>query len=615
MASYGQPYGGNPNMQQPTTSPVYQIDFTAVDSGKRIASSKRRIRWRFGFTNQDALAAGETGTACRGEEHDITLIWSLTSGKRLVLADGQEVHYSNSRNHIFDFSWTMRGNHVLKVVAHASAPSNAVPGFRQYDFFVDGMSFFNMPKVYRLGLSGSAATPEPSGSLALATSSRRTGDGGNYSNYSMGGPPSRQMQPKAESIANFEAPKNRDEEQAYLAEAIKNSLVEQTNPAPPTSATSVYTSKPKHEEEDLLIDFMSEPGIPPSSTRNTSNPPQQQGPPSAATSFENTFYSQPNATQPPAPGPLPSFVMPANAPAPVPTPSAMPPNPNPQFAQAPAPIPQAPAPAPFMPTQNPPSNPPAAVVPPTPVSAAPTPTPPQPVAAPSPITVTAPSPIPMTAPSPVPPAEPTPTPQLSMAPEPAGLGSDADAAFAKFANMDQFDLVSKDTKNRDNPFDDTIVQKAPAPTLAGMKLMGNQQTEKKEVMKAADPGALVLTGNQQGNWGGYNNLGSQAPSMMNAPSMGAPAPGGYGQMGASMTNGMNQTQPMQQMGQPGYGQIPPPVAAQQYQYPSSGASVASQPMMQGQQQQQPAYGYQQPPYGQAQTQQPGYGYMQTQQQR
>ena len=73
---------------------------------------------RFGFTNQDALAAGETGTACRGEEHDITLIWSLTSGKRLVLADGQEVHYSNSRSQVFDFSWTMRGNHVLKVIAH-----------------------------------------------------------------------------------------------------------------------------------------------------------------------------------------------------------------------------------------------------------------------------------------------------------------------------------------------------------------------------------------------------------------------------------------------------------------------------------------------------------------
>lgn len=135
--------------------PLYAIDFTAVACGKRIANTKRRVRWRFGFANPDALSAGETGTACRGEEHDVTLVWSVTSGKRLILADGQEVHYSNSRSAVIDFSWTMRGNHVLKVVAHATAPMSAEPGFRQYDFFVDGRSFFSFPKVYRLGLTGS----------------------------------------------------------------------------------------------------------------------------------------------------------------------------------------------------------------------------------------------------------------------------------------------------------------------------------------------------------------------------------------------------------------------------------------------------------------------------
>ena len=137
--------------------PLYAIDFTAVACGKRIANTKRRVRWRFGFANPDALASGETGTACRGEEHDVTFVWSVTSGKRLILADGQEVHYSSSRSAVIDFSWTMRGNHVLKVIAHATAPMTAEPGFRQYDFFVDGRSFFTFPKVYRLGLTGGAA--------------------------------------------------------------------------------------------------------------------------------------------------------------------------------------------------------------------------------------------------------------------------------------------------------------------------------------------------------------------------------------------------------------------------------------------------------------------------
>lgn len=167
--SYGQPpgamvpYGAAATAGGPGGSPsrfsVYQIDFTAVASGKRIANTKRRIRWRFGFSNKDALEAGETGTACRGEEHDVTIVWSITSGKRLILADGQEVHYSVNRTGVLDHSWTMRGNHVLKVVAHAAPQMSATPAFRQYDLFVDGQSFFNMPKVYVLGIVG------PSGHL------------------------------------------------------------------------------------------------------------------------------------------------------------------------------------------------------------------------------------------------------------------------------------------------------------------------------------------------------------------------------------------------------------------------------------------------------------------
>ncbi len=219
--------------------PLYAIDFTAVACGKRIANTKRRVRWRFGFANPDALAAGETGTACRGEEHDVTMVWSVTSGKRLILADGQEVHYSNSRSAVIDFSWTMRGNHVLKVIAHATAPMSADPGFRQYDFFVDGRSFFTFPKVYRLGLSGSR------------TISPREGGGGRSSggNNRMAESSGRRKQ---STIAAVETPHNRDEEDAYLAEAIKASLEDQS------SSQVGGEEKPKVSAAaaDLLIDFM-----------------------------------------------------------------------------------------------------------------------------------------------------------------------------------------------------------------------------------------------------------------------------------------------------------------------------------------------------------------------
>ena len=148
----------------------------------------------------------------------------------------------------------MRGNHVLKIVCHASPPMNSTPGFRQYDFFVDGQSFFNMPKVYRLGVSGSApgrGNPD-NGTLALATSTRR--QTGEYNNYSVEGPNSS----RSAQIAEIEAPHNADEEEAYLAEAIKNSLVENKSP-PSGAAAGASATSPPPQEDNLLLDFFSEP--------------------------------------------------------------------------------------------------------------------------------------------------------------------------------------------------------------------------------------------------------------------------------------------------------------------------------------------------------------------
>ena len=103
------------------------------------------------------------------------------------------MHYSNSRSNIFDHSWTMKGNHVLKVVAHASPPLSPTPGFRQYDFFVNGQSFFTFPKVFRLGLTAGdpRGASSPVSPARMAESSRRSARSGD--------------------IANIEAPGNMDE--------------------------------------------------------------------------------------------------------------------------------------------------------------------------------------------------------------------------------------------------------------------------------------------------------------------------------------------------------------------------------------------------------------------
>jgi hypothetical protein len=209
---------------------------------------------RFGFANPEALANGETGTACRGEEHDVTIVWSITSGKRLVLCDGQEVHYSSSRNNVFDFSWTMRGNHVLKVVAHASPPISPTPGFRQYDFLVDGQSFFSFPKVFRLGLA-----PNDSRAVASPHSPPNLADRGRNFNPTTSHPNTSTRSTGSAGLANLETPHNTDEEEAYFQEAIKNSLLEDQAKAAAAAAASSgasVQSAPQHSGGDnLLLDF------------------------------------------------------------------------------------------------------------------------------------------------------------------------------------------------------------------------------------------------------------------------------------------------------------------------------------------------------------------------
>ena len=139
-------------------NPVYQVDYSTSTKGKRFSLTKRNVRFNYGFSNAEAIAQGLQGIHCRGEEHEIILVWSLTSGKRLVTADGVEVHFSRGKRTEmrFECSWTTKGNHVMKLVAHATRLGQGDnPSFRQFDLFLDGLSFFSMPKIFELGVVAS----------------------------------------------------------------------------------------------------------------------------------------------------------------------------------------------------------------------------------------------------------------------------------------------------------------------------------------------------------------------------------------------------------------------------------------------------------------------------
>lgn len=585
----------------------------------------------------------------------------------MILADGQEIHYSNSRNNLFEFSWTMKGNHVLKVMAFASPPMQANPGFRQYDFFVDGQSFFTFPKVYRLGL----AANDPRGA-GPPNSSQAFADGGQAYN---GTTRSSYRSQNSGNIVSIEAPHNPDEEEAYLREAIKNSLKEQFHHP---SGASVQSAPPS-AGGDLLLDFgnpVTVPG-PGAMTPYVQQPSQDLfGAPTPQASYATlppSFAPQqpPQSADPwgaPAPFAAPSPMYGAPAPAPVPaitygapvsaplgydvpgqvpvqqsnpygapamdpygasTPRSAPPlAPNP-FSP---PAPQPPAPPPQQPMQlmygQSPSQPPPVAYQqhqqpnsfgspaPTTVSTAQDYTPASSIGFASPMAFN--SQPQVSAPEPVQPeplqtsADPalfsmgvlsSQTPTLAPS-EPTSNGNGtvtggslADQAYSKFINMDPFDLV-KDKAEQKNPFEfsGSIANNAP---LSEMK-KGNNSQPKKPIMNSS-PGAMVLSSNQQGNFGGYGmQLGMGQQQQQQQPSMAQPPMSGYGQSPMQPSFGQVPLQQQQPYGQqPQYGQ-------QQYGAPQQ---FGQQPPMQqqyGQSPMQQQYG--QPPmqqqYGQPPVQQP-----------
>lgn len=266
--------------------PVYQVEFQSAAAGRHIAATKRTMRWKYGHPNAEALNAGETGLACRGREHEITVKWSITSGKRVIHCDGKEIYNVTERGGLLEHSWVVPGNHTVKVVANATPSLGANPGSRQYDLFVDGQSFFNMPKMYELGLKGSMTAHDrvpgaiPSRNQTSSSSSAR--------NYDV-------------TKGEYVTPKSQAEEEQELKNAIAASLqesrshfsnqVNSTSPHP--TAAPMGTAQP---QEENLIDFFSEPVPAP-----VSNVP---------TPVSHTAFAAPAPTQ--APTPVASHQVPVN---------------------------------------------------------------------------------------------------------------------------------------------------------------------------------------------------------------------------------------------------------------------------------------------------------------
>lgn len=143
---------------------AYRIDYESTKNGKTFSGTKRRVRWRFGFANEDALRRGLQGEDCRGEEHDVLFVSSLASGKKTVLSDRREIHRSKElpifyRDDKFELTWpiakdaTTSRDREATVVSYANPPKNRQP----IDLFIGGISFWDLPEIYQLGGGGGSS--------------------------------------------------------------------------------------------------------------------------------------------------------------------------------------------------------------------------------------------------------------------------------------------------------------------------------------------------------------------------------------------------------------------------------------------------------------------------
>lgn len=131
----------------PTTMNAYRLHFSCENIGKYVGSTKRRIKWCFGFTNLHT-GEGRGGIECRGEEHEVELVWSVVSDKVKIVWNKRNISDFFPEERVagkVDVSWESRSGEKYRIFAHESPVRSP-----QYDFFIDGVSIFSLQHVSEL---------------------------------------------------------------------------------------------------------------------------------------------------------------------------------------------------------------------------------------------------------------------------------------------------------------------------------------------------------------------------------------------------------------------------------------------------------------------------------
>jgi hypothetical protein len=299
----------------------YQIDYAVTNAAKTLGFSKKKVSFKFGFANPSA-PTGSTGAACRGSEHEVVFIWSLASGKRQLLLDGKDVHYSESgqngwtSDRAWQHSFPLHDTalrQTLKVHFISQPVNKDIPDSRPFDLRVGGISYFSFNQIFQLGTA------------AMTTR------GGNHQHHD----PDRDMmtaeerrlvaQAKLESLKEYEqnrkSANHRPQQQQPVMKHEEDLLISFDDPAPPTIAPPA-TAGGYVNTQQPYAGFMSSLSLGsdfqdsnvPSPSMMQQQPHQQPPPPSDAYLYGIPTNNYSFAGPPPANPYAPTYQQPPPAP-------------------------------------------------------------------------------------------------------------------------------------------------------------------------------------------------------------------------------------------------------------------------------------------------------------
>mmetsp|Transcript_24019 Transcript_24019/g.56696 ORF Transcript_24019/g.56696 Transcript_24019/m.56696 type:complete len:349 (+) Transcript_24019:315-1361(+) len=279
----------------------YQIDYSVKNASKTFGFSKKRVTFKFGIANPPAVASGALGASCRGSEHEIIFIWSLNSGKRQILCDGKDVHYSETGQNGWTADQVFQHQFEVRVAGLAgplrahliTQPANRdVPHIKPFDLRLNGISYFAMPQIYQLGTPQTIVRPVKG--KPKMHHLRGQGYGGNSRNEDDAHlSPAEKQAIAAAKLASMQD-LNRS---GNAAPAVVDDLISFDAPAPGPVPPNPYGQPPPPMQPQYNNYSL---GAPPAPQGGYGYPPPQQ---QMQQSQQGAFYGgQPSHAQAPAPG-------------------------------------------------------------------------------------------------------------------------------------------------------------------------------------------------------------------------------------------------------------------------------------------------------------------------